>query len=212
MQSPENYLSNIENIFHQLRGHYLKINIERHADLYKNEKILSLSEKKSDSFPGNSMQKMQMKILEARMQKLKYEKLRKKGENMDAVAAAGGAGGSTIGCTEEDTKTNLQKYGSSVGYYTLENLLEKLKKNDAPTDDKKLLNWKELSEEEQKIKMRDFLQQFKQDMEEPIWVEMSKDIFRNLKTITITWHKKSQKIVEIPNLVIHQSCFFWNFE
>jgi hypothetical protein len=60
--------------------------------------------------------------------------------------------------------------------------------------------------------MRDFLQQFKSGMEEAIWVEMSKDVFRNLKIITITWHKKSQKIVEIPNLVIHQSCFFWNFE
>jgi hypothetical protein len=207
MQNPENYLSNMDNIFHQLRGHYLKINIERHADLYKNEKILSSSEKKSNSFPSNSMQKMQMKILEGRMKKLKYEKLRKKGDNMDTAA-----GGTITGGTEEDVKTNLQKYGSSVGYYTLENLLDKLKKNDAPEDDKKLLNWKELSEEEQKIKMREFMQQFKSDMEEPIWVEMSKDVFRNLKNITITWHKKSQKIVEIPNLVIHQSCFFWNFE
>ena len=65
----------------------------------------------------------------------------------------------------------------------VENLLDKLKENDVPKDDKKLLNWKELSENEQKIKMRDFLQQFKSGMEEAIWVEMSKDVFRNLKII-----------------------------
>jgi hypothetical protein len=140
------------------------------------------------------------------MQKLKYEKLRKKGKNTEESTNAASTS------TEEDIKSNLQKYGSSIGYYTLENLLNKLKENDVPKDDKKLFNWKELSEEEQKIKMRDFLQQFKSGMEETIWVEMSKDVFRNLKIITITWHKKSQKIVEIPNLVIHQSCFFWNFE
>lgn len=206
MQNPENYLSNTDNIFHQLRGHYLKINIERHAELYKNENTLSSSEKTSHSLPVYPMQHMQMKILEGRMQKLKYEKLRKKGKNAEASTDCASAS------TEEDIKSNLQKYGSSIGYYTLENLLDKLKENDAPKDEKKLLNWKELSEEEQKIKMRDFLQQFKSGMEETIWVEMSKDVFRNLKIITITWHKKSQKIVEIPNLVIHQSCFFWNFE
>jgi hypothetical protein len=206
MQNPENYLSNTDNIFHQLRGHYLKINIERHAELFKNENTLSSSEKTSYSLPVYPMQHMQMKILEGRMQKLKYEKLRKKGKNMENSTD------STSTSTEEDIKSNLQKYGSSIGYYTLENLLDKLKENDVPKDDKKLLNWKELSENEQKIKMRDFLQQFKSGMEEAIWVEMSKDVFRNLKIITITWHKKSQKIVEIPNLVIHQSCFFWNFE
>ena len=72
--------------------------------------------------------------------------------------------------------------------------------------------WDTLSEEDQKRKMREFLQQFKSGMEEDIWVEMSKDVFRNMKTIPITWAKKSQKILEIPNLVIHQSCFFWNFD
>lgn len=210
MQNPENYLSNTENIFHQLRGHYLKINIERHAELYKNEKILSISEKKPESipvYPMQHMQQMQMKILEGKMHKLKYDKLMKKGKNAEAVT-----GNCASASTEEDIKSNLQKYGSSIGYYTLENLLDKLKENDVPVDEIKLFNWKELSEEEQKIKMREFLQQFKSGMEETIWVEMSKDIFRNLKTIPITWHKKSQKIVEIPNLVIHQSCFFWNFE
>ena len=206
MQNPENYLFNTDNIFHQLRGHYLKINIERHPELYKNDNTLSSSDKKSYSLPVYPMQHMQMKILEGKMQKLKYEKLRKKGKNMENSTD------STSTSTEEDIKSNLQKYGSSIGYYTLENLLDKLKENDVPEDDKKLLNWKELSENEQKIKMRDFLQQFKSGMEEAIWVEMSKDVFRNLKIITITWHKKSQKIVEIPNLVIHQSCFFWNFE
>ena len=202
MQNPEIYLSNKDNIFHQLRGHFLKINIERHGEI-----LAAVDEKKSNLFSVNPLQQMQMKILEGRMQKLKYEKLRKKGEKIDAS-------GATIIGTEEDIKNNLQKYGSSIGYYTLDNLLEKLKQNDVvPTEDsKKPPSWKDLSEEDQKIKMREFLQQFKTGMEEDIWVEMSKDVFRNIKTISITWHKKSQKILEIPNLVIHQSCFFWNFE
>jgi hypothetical protein len=196
MQNPEIYLSNKDNVFHQLRGHFLKINIERHG-----EQSLILEEKK---IPVNPLQQMQMKILEGRMQKLKYERLRKKGED-SAVESAG---------TEEDVKINLQKYGSSVGYYTIDNLLERLKQNDVPPteEEKKPPSWKDLSEEDQKRKMREFLQQFKSGMEEDIWVEMSKDVFRNMKTIPITWAKKSQKILEIPNLVIHQSCFFWNFD
>ena len=147
-----------------------------------------------------------MKILEGRMQKLKYERLRKKGED-SAVEGA-------IGVTEEDVKTNLQKYGSSVGYYTIDNLLERLKQNDVVSteEEKKPLSWKDLSEDDQKLKMREFLLQFRSGMEEDVWVEMSKDVFRNMKTIPITWAKKSQKILEIPNLVIHQSCFFWNFD
>jgi hypothetical protein len=195
MQNPEVYLSNKENIFHQLRGHFLKINIERHG-----EQATILEEKKT---PINPLQQMQMKILEGRMQKLKYERLRKKGEN--SVEGAG---------TEEDAKINLQKYGSSVGYYTIDHLLDRLKMNDVVSSEevKKFSSWKDLSEEDQKRKMREFLQQFKSGMEEDIWVEMSKDVFRNMKTISITWHKKSQKILEIPNLVIHQSCFFWNFD
>jgi predicted transcriptional regulator len=197
MQNPEIYLSNKDNIFHQLRGHFLKINIERHG-----EKSTILEEKK---IPVNSLQQMQMKILEGRMQKLKYEKLRKKGEN-EVEGAAGG--------TEEDVKTNLQKYGSSVGYYTIDNLLDRLKQNDVVPieEEKKPLSWKDLSEDDQKLKMREFILQFRSGMEEDVWVEMSKDVFRNMKTIPITWHKKSQKILEIPNLVIHQSCFFWNFD
>ena len=197
MQNPEIYLSNKDNIFHQLRGHFLEINIERHG-----EQFLILEEKK---IPVNSLQQMQMKILEGRMQKLKYERLRKKGEN--EVEGA-------IGITEEDVKTNLQKYGSSVGYYTIDNLLDRLKQNDVVPieEEKKPLSWKDLSEDDQKLKMREFILQFKSGMEEDIWVEMSKDVFRNMKTIPITWAKKSQKILEIPNLVIHQSCFFWNFD
>ena len=129
--------------------------------------------------------------------------LRKKGEN--EVEGVG---------TEEDVKINLQKYGSSVGYYTIDHLLDRLKHNDVVSleEEKKPLSWKDLSEEDQKRKMREFLQQFRSGMEEDIWVEMSKDVFRNMKTIPITWAKKSQKILEIPNLVIHQSCFFWNFD
>ena len=197
MQNPEIYLSNKDNVFHQLRGHFLKINIERHG-----EKSTILEEKK---IPVNSLQQMQMKILEGRMQKLKYEKLRKKGEN-EIEGAAGG--------TEEDVKTNLQKYGSSVGYYTIDNLLDRLKQNDVVPieEEKKPMSWKDLSEDNQKLKMREFIQQFRSGMEEDVWVEMSKDIFRNMKTIPINWHKKSQKILEIPNLVIHQSCFFWNLD
>lgn len=197
MQNPEIYLFNKENVFHQLRGHFLKINIERHG-----EKSTILEEKKT---PVNSLQQMQMKILEGRMHKLKYERLRKKGEKIEAGNAP---------ITEEDAKNNLQKYSSSIGHYTLDNLLERLKQNDVALieDEKKPPSWKDLSEEDQKCKMREFLQQFKTGMEEDIWVEMSKDVFRNMKTIPITWHKKSQKILEIPNLVIHQSCFFWNFD
>jgi hypothetical protein len=197
MQNPEIYLSNKDNIFHQLRGHFLKINIERHG-----EKSTILEEKK---IPVNSLQQMQMKILEGRMHKLKYERLRKKGEKIEA-------GGDPI--TEEDAKNNLQKFSSSIGYYTIDNLLDRLKKNDviSSEEEKKPLSWKDLSEDDQKRKMREFLYQFKSGMEDDIWLEMSKDVFRNMKTIPITWHKKSQKILEIPNLVIHQSCFFWNFE
>jgi hypothetical protein len=197
MQNPEIYLFNKENVFHQLRGHFLKINIERHG-----EKSTILEEKKT---PVNSLQQMQMKILEGRMHKLKYERLRKKGEKIEAGNAP---------ITEEDAKNNLQKYSSSIGHYTLDNLLERLKKNDVALieDEKKPPSWKDLSEEDQKCKMREFLLQFKSGMEEDIWIEMSKDVFRNMKTIPITWAKKSQKILEIPNLVIHQSCFFWNFE
>ena len=197
MQNPEIYLSNKENVFHQLRGHFLKINIERHG-----EKSTILEEKKT---PVNSLQQMQMKILEGRMHKLKYERLRKKGEKIEAGDAP---------ITEEDAKINLQKYGSSVGYYTIDNLLERLKQNDVVSieEEKKPLSWKDLSEDDQKLKMREFLLQFRSGMEEDVWVEMSKDVFRNMKTIPITWAKKSQKILEIPNLVIHQSCFFWNFE
>jgi hypothetical protein len=197
MQNPEIYLSNKENVFHQLRGHFLKINIERHG-----EKSTILEEKK---IPNNSLQQMQMKILEGRMHKLKYERLRKKGEKIEAGDAP---------ITEEDAKNNLQKYSSSIGHYTLENLLERLKQNDVVSteEEKKPLSWKDLSEDEQKRKMREFIQQFKSEMEEDIWVEMSKDVFRNMKTIPIIWHKKSQKILEIPNLVIHQSCFFWNID
>ena len=197
MQNPEIYLSNKENVFHQLRGHFLKINIERHG-----EKSTILEEKKT---PVNSLQQMQMKILEGRMHKLKYERLRKKGEKIEAGDAP---------ITEEDAKNNLQKYSSSIGHYTLDNLLERLKQNDVVSteEEKKPLSWKDLSEDEQKRKMREFIQQFKREMEEDIWVEMSKDVFRNMKTIPIIWHKKSQKILEIPNLVIHQSCFFWNID
>jgi hypothetical protein len=197
MQNPEIYLSNKENVFHQLRGHFLKINIEIHG-----EQSLILENKKITT---NSLQQMQMKILEGRMHKLKYERLRKKGEKIEA-------GGAPI--TEEDAKNNLQKFSSSIGYYTIDNLLERLKQNDVvpAVEEKKPPSWKDLSEDEQKRKMREFLQQFRSGMEEDIWMEMSKDVFRNMKTIPITWHKKSQKILEISNLVIHQSCFFWNFE
>jgi len=197
MQNPEIYLSNKENVFHQLRGHFLKINIERHG-----EKSTILEEKK---IPNNSLQQMQMKILEGRMHKLKYERLRKKGEKIEAGDAP---------ITEEDAKNNLQKYSSSIGHYTLDNLLDRLKQNDVVSteEEKKPISWKDLSEDEQKRKMREFIQQFKSEMEEDIWLEMSKDVFRNMKTIPIIWHKKSQKILEIPNLVIHQSCFFWNID
>jgi predicted transcriptional regulator len=197
MQNPEIYLSNKENVFHQLRGHFLKINIERHG-----EKSTILEEKK---IPNNSLQQMQMKILEGRMHKLKYERLRKKGEKIEAGDAP---------ITEEDAKNNLQKYSSSIGHYTLDNLLDRLKQNDVvlTEEEKKPISWKDLSEDEQKRKMREFLQQFRSGMEEDIWLEMSKDVFRNMKTIPIIWHKKSQKILEIPNLVIHQSCFFWNID
>ena len=92
--------------------------------------------------------------------------------------------------------------------------MERLKQNDVvlTEDEKKPPSWKDLSEDDQKRKMRELLKQLRSGMEEDIWVEMSKDVFRNIKTIPITWHKKSQKILEIPNLVIHQSCFFWNID
>lgn len=188
MQNPEIYLENKNNIFHQLRGYFLAINQAKHSDFVvkpEPKKEKKLSDKKS----------IQVSILEGRLQKLKYEKLRKKG-----------------GQTEEDKPINLQNRSTTGGYYSIDFLWEKLGENDIPVEDVKLRNWKQLKEDEQKQKIVDFIGNFKSDMNFEVWKEMQKDILRRFSDLSINWHKNSQKILEIEKLVINPSCYYWNNE
>ena len=188
MQNPEIYLENEDNIFHQLRGHYLTINMMRHPDFIIKSEVKK--EKKS-----SDKKSMQVSILEGRMQKLKYEKLRKKG-----------------GQTEEEKPINLQNRSTTGGYYSMNFLWEKLGENDIPTEDVKLKSWKQLNEDEQKQKITDFIGNFKSDMENQIWKEMFKDVLKKYLSndLTVNFHKNSQKIMEIEKLVINPSCYYWN--
>lgn len=194
-QKPELYLENTQNVFHQLRGHFLAINQLYHDNFIPPQ----VEEKKKDertpvSNDGVVVVKkpLQLNILEARMQKLQYQKMRKKG-----------------GQTEEEGVPNLQ--ANTNGYYSMDFLWNKLSQNDiVPDKEEKLLNWNKLDEDVQKTKLREFLDKFKMNMDSEIWKEMVKDVMHKRKTLNITWHKKSQKIMEIGKLVINPSCYYWD--
>lgn len=191
------YLSNTDNIFHQLRGHYLKLNIEQHSDF----SVFKRPEKKKPEPVGPEKKNMQVSILDARLQKMQYLKLRRKGAALD----------------EENAEKNLQTVNSS-GYYPLEHLWEKLSENDSVRgdDEPKQKTWRQLSEDEQIEKMREFSEKFKDLMDPEVWKELKKDLMKHLKegyfltSTTINWHKGTQKILEIPGLVINPACFYWN--
>ena len=135
---------------------------------------------------------LQLNILEARMQKMKYQKMRKKG-----------------GQTEEEKAPNLQM--NTNGYYSMDFLWEKLSQNDiVPEKTEKQLNWNKSDEDTQKQKLREFQDKFKLEMDGEIWKEMAKDILHKRKVLDIVWHKQSQKIMEINKLVINPSCFYWD--
>jgi hypothetical protein len=84
------------------------------------------------------------------------------------------------------------------------------------TDDETTIkSWKQLTLDEQKIKIIEFAEKFKNIMDKEVWEQFKKDIIQKLKNkyfITnsiINWHKKSQTILEIDKLVINPSCFYW---
>jgi len=185
-QTPELYLQNENNIFHQLRGHFLTINQLTHSDF--TPPIPVEKEKK----PEVDKKPLQLNILEARMQKLQYQKLKKKGEQTEQTI-------------------NLQTQSNTNGYFSMDYLFNKLAENDVEEKvEIKLLNWNKLDEETQKQKLRDFLEKFKNDMEYSVWKEMSKDVLKKRNELDINWHKQSQKIMEINGLIINPSCFYWD--
>ena len=188
-QTPELYLSNKNNIFHQLRGHFLTINQFNHSDF-----ILPVVEEKVRKSDVSDKKPLQIGILEARMQKLQYQKMRKKG-----------------GQTEEEKAPNLQTVSNTNGYFSMDFLWKKLAQNDEENPvEEKLLNWNKLDDEVQKQKLKEFLDKFKINMDTEIWKEMVKDVMHKRNTISVVWHKQSQKILEISNLVINPSCFYWD--
>ncbi len=195
----ESYLNDTENIFHQLRGHYLRLNMEEHFDFdvfrrpEKEERVLADVVEKLP---------MQINILKSRLQKMNYIKMRRKGMRLE---------------NEEAEQKNLQN-SNNVSYFTVEQLMEKLSANDKieKDDDTKYKTWRQLSEDEQREKLKEFSEKFKDDMDPEIWKELRKDLYKNLKegnfdnSTVINWHKGSQKILEINGLVINPVCFYWN--
>jgi len=188
-QTPELYLSNKNNIFHQLRGHFLTINQFNHSDF-----ILPVVEEKVRKSDVSDKKPLQIGILEARMQKLQYQKMRKKG-----------------GQTEEEKAPNLQTVSNTNGYFSMDFLWKKLAQNDEENPvEEKLLNWNKLDDEVQKQKLKEFLDKFKINMDTEIWKEMYKDVLKKRNELDINWHKQSQKIMEINGLIINPSCFYWD--
>lgn len=189
-QTPEIYLENTKNIFHQLRGYFLVINQLQHDDFIAPE-----VEEKKVMVIEDMRKPLQLNILEARMQKMQYQKMRKKG-----------------GQTEEEKAPNLQTQSNTNGYYSMDFLWDKLSQNNVVVEEetKKLLNWNKLDEEMQRQKLRDFLEKFKGDMDKEIWKEMVKDVLHRRRLINVIWHKQSQKIIEIEKLIINPSCFYWD--
>lgn len=96
--------------------------------------------------------------------------------------------------------------------------MEKLSENDTVDEADKLKAWRQLSLDEQKEKLVAFAEKFRMIMDKDVWDEFQKDLIKKLKTkyfvssSIINWHKNSQSILEINNLVIHPSCFYWEEE
>jgi len=195
IQDPEVYLTDVDNIFHQLRGHFIIQNLRAHNEfefLEEPEKPLKLEDL-------TYKKPIQVSILEARMQKLQYVRLRRKGAKTDEEELCG-------------TDRNLQS-ANAVGYYSLEQLMGKLSSNEEKEIDEK--TWKQLSMYEKKEKLKEFLKKFKDSMNSEIYNELKKDVFMKLKegrfenSGQLIWHKGSQKILEVKQLMINPSCFYW---
>ena len=118
---------------------------------------------------------------------------------------------------DNDQETNLQNTKTN-GYYSYNQLMDKLSENDTVDETDKLKVWRQLTPDEQKEKLIIFAEKFKMTMDNDVWDEFQKDIIKKLKAKyfvsrpMINWHKNSQSILEINNLVIHPSCFYWNEE
>ena len=193
IQSPTLYENSHDNLFHQMRHHYLKLNISLHHEF--EDKVIPQIEKVVVDKPP-----IQGTILQARMKKMQFMKVLRKGISID-----------------DDKETNLQ-IAKTNGYYSYNQLMDKLSENDTVDDTDKLKAWRKLTYDEQKEKLITFAEKFKITMDKDVWDEFQKDIFKKLKakyfvgSSIINWHKNSQSILEINSLVIHPSCFYWNEE
>ena len=190
IQSPTLYENSHDNLFHQMRHHYIKLNISLHREF--EDKIIPQIEKVAVDKPP-----IQGTILQERMKKMQFMKVLRKGISID-----------------DDQETNLQTSKTS-GYYSYNNLMEKLSANDTVDESDKLKAWRQLTPDEQKEKLITFAEKFKMTMDTDVWDEFQKDLIKKLKAkyfvsrLIINWHKNSQSILEINSLVIHPSCFYW---
>ena len=190
IQSPTLYENSHDNLFHQMRHHYLKLNISLHHEF--EDKIIPQIEKVVVDKPP-----IQGTILQARMKKMQFMKVLRKGISID-----------------DDKETNLQT-AKTNGYYSYNQLMDKLSENDTVDEADKLKAWRQLTPDEQKDKLIAFAEKFKTTMDKDVWDEFQKDLFKKLKakyfvsSSIINWHKNSQSILEINSLVIHPSCFYW---
>lgn len=190
IQSPTLYENSHDNLFHQMRYHYLKLNISLHHEF--EDKVIPQIEKVAVDKPP-----IQGTILQARMKKMQFMKVLRKGISID-----------------DDQEANLQTAKTS-GYYSFNNLMEKLSENDTVDEADKLKAWRQLSLDEQKEKLVAFAEKFRMTMDKDVWDEFQKDLIKKLRakyfvsSSVINWHKNSQSILEINNLVIHPSCFYW---
>jgi hypothetical protein len=193
IQSPTLYENSHDNLFHQMRHHYLKLNISLHHEF--EDKIIPQIEKVVVDKPP-----IQGTILQARMKKMQFMKVLRKGISID-----------------DDKETNLQT-AKTNGYYSYNQLMDKLSENDTVDEADKLKAWRQLTPDEQKDKLIAFAEKFKTTMDKDVWDEFQKDLFKKLKdkyfvgSSIINWHKNSQSILEINSLVIHPSCFYWEEE
>jgi hypothetical protein len=193
IQSPTLYENSHDNLFHQMRHHYLKLNISLHREF--EDKIIPQIEKVVVDKPP-----IQGTILQARMKKMQFMKVLRKGISID-----------------DDKETNLQT-AKTNGYYSYNQLMDKLSENDTVDEADKLKAWRQLTPDEQKDKLIAFAEKFKTTMDKDVWDEFQKDLFKKLKakyfvgSSIINWHKNSQSILEINSLVIHPSCFYWEEE
>ena len=193
IQSPTLYENSHDNLFHQMRHHYIKLNISLHRE-FEDKDIPKIEKVVVDKPP------IQGTILQARMKKMQFMKVLRKGISID-----------------DDKETNLQT-AKTNGYYSYNQLMDKLSENDTVDETDKLKAWRKLTPDEQKDKLIAFAEKFKMTMDKDVWEQFQKDILKKLKakyfvsSSIINWHKNSQSILEINNLVIHPSCFYWNEE